>query len=148
MTMARQRAYNDAAELVYVIGHVGSGLPGRMRHELRGESLSLDCWSHSPAAPGAVQIPDPEAAAAVLLASLAYYSIVRLLIDHTPGSVDRERYLAAWLRQGRRCSGKPRAGPGRARAATALPRDHAPSHGSCPRTTVCPRVSDHDSEVP
>ncbi|HZE15410.1 MAG TPA: TetR/AcrR family transcriptional regulator C-terminal domain-containing protein, partial [Mycobacterium sp.] len=46
---------------------------------------------------GAMQIADPEAAAAVLVASLAHYPMVRLLIGHTPGGVDRERYRAAWV---------------------------------------------------
>ena len=46
---------------------------------------------------GVLQIADPEAAAAVLVASLAYYPMVRLLIGHTPGGVDRERYRAAWV---------------------------------------------------
>ena len=46
---------------------------------------------------GAMQIADPEAAAAVLVASLAYYPMVGLLIGHTPGGVDRQRYRAAWI---------------------------------------------------
>ncbi|HYB40038.1 MAG TPA: TetR/AcrR family transcriptional regulator [Mycobacterium sp.] len=46
---------------------------------------------------GAMRIADPEAAAAVLVASLAYYPMVGLLIGHTPGGVDRERYRAAWI---------------------------------------------------
>jgi AcrR family transcriptional regulator len=50
---------------------------------------------------GAVQIADPEAAAAVLVASLAYYPMVAMLIGHTPGGVDRERYSAAWLEHAR-----------------------------------------------
>jgi AcrR family transcriptional regulator len=50
---------------------------------------------------GAVRIADPEAAAAVLVASLAYYPMVRLLIGHTPGGVDQERYCAAWIEHAR-----------------------------------------------
>ena len=46
---------------------------------------------------GAIRIADPEATAAVLVASLAYYPVVGLLIGHTPGGVDRERYRAAWF---------------------------------------------------
>jgi hypothetical protein len=38
-----------------------------------------------------------DATAAVLVASLAYYSMVRLLIGHTPGDIDRDRYLEAWI---------------------------------------------------
>jgi AcrR family transcriptional regulator len=46
---------------------------------------------------GAAQVADPEAAAAVLVASLAYYRMIRLLIGHTPGDIDQERYRAAWI---------------------------------------------------
>jgi AcrR family transcriptional regulator len=46
---------------------------------------------------GAMQIADPEATAAVMVASLAYYPMVGLLIGHTPGDIDRERYSAAWI---------------------------------------------------
>jgi hypothetical protein len=46
---------------------------------------------------GAMQIADPEATASVLVASLAYYAMVRLLIGHTPGGIDQQRYLEAWI---------------------------------------------------
>ena len=46
---------------------------------------------------GAMRIADPEAAAAVLVTSLAYYPMVWLLIGHTPGGVDPQRYRAAWI---------------------------------------------------
>lgn len=46
---------------------------------------------------GVLAIADPEAAAAVLVASLAYYPMVRMLIGHTPGEIDRDRYLDAWI---------------------------------------------------
>ncbi|WP_160118013.1 TetR/AcrR family transcriptional regulator [Mycobacterium sp. MFM001] len=50
---------------------------------------------------GTMRIPDPDAAAAVLVASLAYYPMVRLLIGHTPGNIDQERYRAAWIEHAR-----------------------------------------------
>lgn len=50
---------------------------------------------------GMMRIDDPEATAAVLVASLAYYPMVRLLIGHTPGEVDRDRYLEAWISHAR-----------------------------------------------
>jgi AcrR family transcriptional regulator len=46
---------------------------------------------------GVLRLADPEATAAVLVASLAYYPMVRLLIGHTPGEIDRDRYLEAWV---------------------------------------------------
>jgi AcrR family transcriptional regulator len=50
---------------------------------------------------GMMRIDDPEATAAVLVASLAYYPMVRLLIGHTPGDIDRDRYLEAWISHAR-----------------------------------------------
>jgi AcrR family transcriptional regulator len=50
---------------------------------------------------GVLAIADPEAAAAVLVASLAYYPMVRMLIGHTPGKIDRDRYLDAWISHAR-----------------------------------------------
>ncbi|MFC4113889.1 TetR/AcrR family transcriptional regulator [Nonomuraea zeae] len=48
---------------------------------------------------GRVQADDPEATAAVLLSSLTYYPLLRLMIGRTPGDLDAERFLAAWLDQ-------------------------------------------------
>jgi AcrR family transcriptional regulator len=46
---------------------------------------------------GVLRLAEPEATAAVLVASLAYYPMVRLLIGHTQGEIDRDRYLEAWV---------------------------------------------------
>jgi hypothetical protein len=48
-----------------------------------------------------MRIDDPDATAAVLVASLAYYPMVGLLIGHTPGDIDRDRYLQAWISHAR-----------------------------------------------
>ena len=50
---------------------------------------------------GMMRIDDPEATAAVLVASLAYYPMVGLLIGHTPGDIERDRYLEAWISHAR-----------------------------------------------
>ena len=50
---------------------------------------------------GMMRIDDPDATAAVLVASLAYYPMVRLLIGHTPGDIERDRYLEAWISHAR-----------------------------------------------
>jgi AefR-like transcriptional repressor, C-terminal domain len=50
---------------------------------------------------GVLRLADPEATAAVLVASLAYYPMVSLLIGHTPGEINRERYLEAWVSHAR-----------------------------------------------
>lgn len=46
---------------------------------------------------GAIQVADPEATAAVLLASLTYYPILDALIGHAPGDVDAARFRRAWV---------------------------------------------------
>jgi AcrR family transcriptional regulator len=46
---------------------------------------------------GYLQVADAEATAAVLVASLAYYPMVQLLIGHTPGGIDADRYREAWV---------------------------------------------------
>jgi AcrR family transcriptional regulator len=44
-----------------------------------------------------VHVGDPAATASVLLASLTYYQILDSLIGQTPGGIDRDRYLDAWV---------------------------------------------------
>jgi AcrR family transcriptional regulator len=46
---------------------------------------------------GLTDVTDPEATAAVLLASLTYYPILDILIGRTPGDVAPQRFLTGWL---------------------------------------------------
>jgi AcrR family transcriptional regulator len=46
---------------------------------------------------GRIDVADPEATAAVLVASLTYFPILEGLIGRTPGDVDRGRFLNAWV---------------------------------------------------
>lgn len=46
---------------------------------------------------GVLDVADPEASAAVLLASLTYVPLLSAMIGRTPGDLDRERFLAAWI---------------------------------------------------
>src|SRR5437763_840134 len=46
---------------------------------------------------GRAAVTDPEATAAVLVASLTYYPILDVLIGHTPGDLAPDRFLTAWL---------------------------------------------------
>jgi AcrR family transcriptional regulator len=48
-------------------------------------------------ASGNIVVADPEATAAVLLASLTYFPILHGLIGRTPGDLDAERFLDAWI---------------------------------------------------
>jgi len=50
------------------------------------------------AAAEASRVEDPEATAALLLASIAYFPVVRMLIGQTPGKISADRYFEAWLR--------------------------------------------------
>nr|WP_042178717.1 TetR/AcrR family transcriptional regulator [Kibdelosporangium sp. MJ126-NF4]CEL13363.1 Transcriptional regulator, TetR family [Kibdelosporangium sp. MJ126-NF4]CTQ99053.1 Transcriptional regulator, TetR family [Kibdelosporangium sp. MJ126-NF4] len=46
---------------------------------------------------GRAEVSDPEATAAVLVSSLTYYPILDSLIGRTPGDIEPERLLAAWV---------------------------------------------------
>ncbi len=46
---------------------------------------------------GRTDVADPEATAAVLVASLTYFPILDMLIGHTPGDLTPARFRAAWL---------------------------------------------------
>lgn len=48
---------------------------------------------------GRTNIPDPEASAAVAIASLSYAATLRALTGRVPGNVDDERYFEAWVVQ-------------------------------------------------
>lgn len=50
-------------------------------------------------AAGRTRIPDPEAAAAVAIASLSYYATLQALTGRTPGNLDQDRYFEAWVDQ-------------------------------------------------
>ncbi|MEU4718360.1 TetR/AcrR family transcriptional regulator [Nonomuraea dietziae] len=42
-------------------------------------------------------VADPEATAAVLISSLTYYPLLNILIGHTPGDLEADRFLDAWV---------------------------------------------------
>ncbi|HEV7583428.1 MAG TPA: TetR/AcrR family transcriptional regulator [Mycobacterium sp.] len=48
---------------------------------------------------GRTRIPDPEAAAAVAIASLSYAATLQALSGRVPGNVDEDRYFEAWVDQ-------------------------------------------------
>lgn len=70
----------------------------RVWSELRANGYgALAAWLTSRAERGTVRVDDPEATAAVLLASLTYPPILNAPIGHTPGDVDTARYRSAWI---------------------------------------------------
>jgi hypothetical protein len=48
---------------------------------------------------GRTRIPDPEAAAAVAIASLSYAATLQALTGRSPGNVGHDRYFEAWVNQ-------------------------------------------------
>jgi AcrR family transcriptional regulator len=48
---------------------------------------------------GRTSIPDPEAAAAVAIASLSYAATLQALTGRSPGNIDEDRYFEAWVNQ-------------------------------------------------
>jgi AcrR family transcriptional regulator len=48
---------------------------------------------------GRTSIPDPEAAAAVAIASLSYAGTLQALSGRLPGNIDADRYFEAWVSQ-------------------------------------------------
>jgi len=54
-------------------------------------------WLRTQADIGTVHVADPDATAAVLLASLTYYPILDALIGRTPGDIEADRFAAAWI---------------------------------------------------
>ena len=48
---------------------------------------------------GRTHIPDPEAAAAVAIASLSYAATLQALTGRFPGNIDEDRYMEAWVNQ-------------------------------------------------
>jgi len=54
-------------------------------------------WLRSQQAAGRITVDDPQATAAVLLASLTYYRILEALIARTPGNVDVRSFVVAWV---------------------------------------------------
>ena len=59
--------------------------------------LSAQLTRNSATSDEASAVADPQATAAVLVASLTYFPILRGLIGRTPGDVDPRRYLDAWV---------------------------------------------------
>jgi AcrR family transcriptional regulator len=54
-------------------------------------------WLTARKARGLLDLPDPEATSAVLLASLTYYPILDTLIGHTPADLAADRFAEAWI---------------------------------------------------
>lgn len=65
-----------------------------VRRDVYGEFAR---WLRTRQAQGQVAADDPDATAAVLLASLTYYPILDTLIARRPGDVEPDRFLQTWV---------------------------------------------------
>lgn len=54
-------------------------------------------WVTTQVERGTARVADPEATAAVLLASLTHLPLLDTLVGHTPGDIDAQRYRSAWV---------------------------------------------------
>lgn len=59
-------------------------------------------WIRTQADHGTIQVADPAATAAVLLASLTYYPILNTLIGHPPGDIEAAHFAEAWVQHAAR----------------------------------------------
>lgn len=83
-------ALRDLEQFPELLAELWDGLLGALY-------LELADWLRSQQIAGRVEVSDPTATAAVLLASLTYYRILDALIGRTPGGVDVSAYLSAWI---------------------------------------------------
>jgi AcrR family transcriptional regulator len=54
-------------------------------------------WITDRVADGVLSVPDPDAAAAVLMSALTQWPILHALIAKTPGDLTREAFVSAWV---------------------------------------------------
>jgi AcrR family transcriptional regulator len=57
----------------------------------------LTAWLDAQQELGRIQADDTAATAAVLVASLTYYRVLESLIGHSPGDIELDAYLTAWV---------------------------------------------------
>ena len=83
-------ALRDLEQFPELLNELWDGVLGA----LYGEMAS---WLTAQRLAGRIAVKDPDATAAVLLASLTYYRILDALIGRTPGDIDAPAYLSAWV---------------------------------------------------
>ena len=83
-------ALRDLEQFPELLAELWDGLLDALYGELTG-------WLEDQDRAGRVEVADPAATAAVLLASLTYHPVLHALIARTPGGVDLPAYLTAWV---------------------------------------------------
>lgn len=83
-------ALRDLEQFPQLLAELWDGVLGALYGEMA-------TWLSAQRLTGRITVKDPEATAAVLLASLTYYRILDGLIYRTPGDIDASTYLSAWV---------------------------------------------------
>jgi hypothetical protein len=83
-------ALRDLEKFPDLLSELWEGLLGALYEEFTG-------WLLHQRNAGRLQVDDPSATSAVLLASLTYHRVLEALIERTPGDVELGPYLAAWV---------------------------------------------------
>lgn len=83
-------ALRDLEKFPDLLSELWEGLLGALYEEFAG-------WLLHQRNAGRLQVDDPSATSAVLLASLTYHRVLEALIERTPGDVELGPYLAAWV---------------------------------------------------
>ncbi|MEU7893370.1 TetR/AcrR family transcriptional regulator [Nonomuraea sp. NPDC049152] len=88
-------------DLIRIMLREFTGFPELFEQMWQGVIASLyqECarWISAQRELGTVQVADPEATATVLISSLTYYPLLRILIGHVPGDLDPDLFLSTWV---------------------------------------------------
>ena len=98
MTLAMLAADRDMLRILWRdLDHFPS-LRDRARNErIQASYAALGQWVRARTEAGEFSTDDPDATAAVMLASLVMFRLLDICLGETPGRIGEERFLAAWL---------------------------------------------------
>jgi AcrR family transcriptional regulator len=88
---------NADRELIRIMVREFDGFPALFEQMWQGVSANLYRVFAAWITAQDLDVPDPEATSAVLIASLTHHPLLDALIGHTPGDIDADRYLTAWI---------------------------------------------------
>ncbi len=86
----------DALRIIWRELHAFPELHAQVRESIQMTYAALGAWLGERAAVDEVELADPEATAAVILASLTMYRVFEALFGAELGQIDDARYLRAW----------------------------------------------------
>lgn len=78
-----------------------------VEERLQAAFRQLASWLHAMSERGTVEVDDPEATAAVLLSSLAFFRVMETLAGERPMRLDDDRFLEAWVSHAARALAAP-----------------------------------------